>query len=375
MKRFLLHLHPDLQEPLVKILSSWNRAQKAIRFIPLCPRRTHEHVLLTPGTIHENDASKIADKIRTDAGYSKRDSVLVFTEKRLYTDEFYQLFVGGRGPSEVPPNITILSLHFLRATYEKGGSGKHMLLRAVLSNILFSIGADNGLDDHDDELRGCIMDFCEYMPDIEEGLKDGPRFCPDCVAFLKEERASFLLALAKATRDFPELKSLDRKATKSIVLRGKRYKKIAGGFDYHVALSFAGPDRPKANKLANALKKVSLKVFYDADHQAELWGKNLQMHLTELYRLRACFCIVLLSVHYSKSRWTRAELEAALAREFESGKEYVLPLRLDDSKVSGILPIKAYVNWGDQSVEAVSKMVRQKLAKSGRLKRPAKHVV
>src|SRR4051795_8672376 len=109
MKQFLLHLHPDLQEPLVKILGSWNKAQKAIRFLPLCPRRTHDHVLLTPGTIHEENVSKIADKIRSDAGYSNKVSVLVFTEKRLYTDEFYQLFVGGHGPTEAPPNITILS--------------------------------------------------------------------------------------------------------------------------------------------------------------------------------------------------------------------------------------------------------------------------
>lgn len=371
MKQFHLHLHPDLQEPLVKLIDSWNRAQKAIRFISLRPRRTDEHVLLTPGTIHEEDASEIADRIRSDDGYSKKDSVLVFTEKRLYADGYYQLFVGGHGPGEVPPNITILSLHYLRATYEKAGGRKHMLLRAVLSNILFSIGADTGLDDHE-KFRACIMDFCEYMPDIEKGLKDGPRFCPDCVALLERERAAFLLALAKATRDFPDLQSLDREATKSIVLRGKRYKKIAGGFDFHVALSFAGPDRPKANKLAKALKKIRLRVFYDKDHQAELWGGNLQMHLTELYRLRACFCVVFLSIHYSKSKWTRTELAAALKRELESGKDYILPLRLDDSKVSDIPSAKGYVTWGHQSVEAVSKMVRQKLQKSGRLSRSRK---
>src|ERR1017187_8876977 len=56
-----------------------------------------------------------------------------------------------------------------------------------------------------------------------------------------------------------------------------------------VAISFAGEDRARAEDLANALRKMSVRVFYDADEKAQLWGKDLYADLTELYRNRAQF--------------------------------------------------------------------------------------
>ena len=102
-------------------------------------------------------------------------------------------------------------------------------------------------------------------------------------------------------------------------------------------------------------------MFYDTDLQADLWGKKLQLHLSELYRLRAQFCIVLVSESYSSSQWTNVELTAALSREIEHGKEYILSMRLDDSELHGILPTKGYVYWRDYSVDEIAKLVRQKI--------------
>src|SRR5207248_2119071 len=59
--------------------------------------------------------------------------------------------------------------------------------------------------------------------------------------------------------------------------------------DYDVALSFAGEDRAYVEEVARALSAAGVKVFYDKLEEADLWGKNLYTHLSDVYRKRARF--------------------------------------------------------------------------------------
>src|SRR5262249_10775367 len=106
----------------------------------------------------------------------------------------------------------------------------------------------------------------------------------------------------------------------------------------HVAISFAGEDRKYAESLALSLKHRNLTVFYDRYEKASLWGKNLYTHLSDVYLNQATYCVMLLSKHYATKVWTRHEREAAQARAFQENAEYILPVRLDDTQIPGILP-------------------------------------
>ena len=55
------------------------------------------------------------------------------------------------------------------------------------------------------------------------------------------------------------------------------------------------------------------------------------------------------------------ELEAALAREFERGEPYVLPLRLDDTELNELPRVRGYVDARDESLEGIVTMVKSKL--------------
>ncbi len=356
----LVHLHPDFQEPLEELFDAWNGAQQTWNFVALRPRRGPERTLLTPGAISDAEASLVAAEMRASAGYASSLGILVFTEKRLYDDCYYQLFVGGREANEHPPRIGVLALDFMRKAYTEY-DGAPVLFRAIGSNILFSLGIDCGLNEHDHETRGCVMDFCAYMPDIEMGLRNGPRFCHDCADALDKRGQTDLVRLAEIVRKQPGLSSIEEAVSESIVLRGKRYATLTHKFDYDVALSFAGADRLHAEVLAVALRAAGFDVFYDQFDQAGLWGKNLHSYLSELYRLRARYCVVFLSENYTRSRWTKLELDCALAREFEEGKEYVLPIRLDKCGVAGILPTRSYLEWNDHSVDDIVRMLGEKL--------------
>ncbi|ARV58785.1 hypothetical protein BZZ01_09155 [Nostocales cyanobacterium HT-58-2] len=118
-------------------------------------------------------------------------------------------------------------------------------------------------------------------------------------------------------------------------------------YKYDVALSFAGEDRRYAQKLAQLLQARGINVFYDEYEEATLWGKNLYEHLLEVYQKQARFCVMFLSQHYARKLWTNHEREAAQARAFKEKREYILPIRLDNTDISAILPTIGYIEWSN----------------------------
>ena len=55
-------------------------------------------------------------------------------------------------------------------------------------------------------------------------------------------------------------------------------------FEYDVALSFAGEQRPYVLQVAQGLRTHGVRVFYDDYETDNLWGKDLYAHLTEVYQ-------------------------------------------------------------------------------------------
>lgn len=84
--------------------------------------------------------------------------------------------------------------------------------------------------------------------------------------------------------------------------------------EYDIALSFAGENREVAEELASVLAKYQIRVFYDMNEQAELWGKDLYQHLQTIYKDKAKYCVVFISQHYADKFWTKHELKQMQAR-------------------------------------------------------------
>lgn len=152
----------------------------------------------------------------------------------------------------------------------------------------------------------------------------------------------------------------------SIAARARRAKgrgKRGAMPDYDVALSFAGEDRAIARELALYLKARDVLVFYDDDAQAELLGEHLTEYLVELYRRRASYCVVLVSEHYVRKRWTRHEWRAAQTRAFEEfDRAYILPIRLDETELPGLLPTMGYLSLTEKSLSTIGDAIWTKVA-------------
>ena len=104
-----------------------------------------------------------------------------------------------------------------------------------------------------------------------------------------------------------------------------------------------------------------MRVFYDKDEQAILWGKDLYAHLSNLYQHRARFCVMFLSQHYARKHWTNHERKAAQARAFADTREYILPIRLDDTPIPGVLETVGYLDWRATTLDTIVKAVESKL--------------
>lgn len=132
---------------------------------------------------------------------------------------------------------------------------------------------------------------------------------------------------------------------------------------YDVALSFAGEDRVHAKELAKLLKSGGYRVFYDDYEKPRLSGKNLYDELSSVYQDQARYCVMFLSKHYARNWWPNHERESAQARAFiEKNREYILPIRLDDTKIPGLLMTVGYLDLRSMTIQQVYHVLEQKLA-------------
>jgi hypothetical protein len=131
--------------------------------------------------------------------------------------------------------------------------------------------------------------------------------------------------------------------------------------DYEIAISFAGEDRLIAEDIAGKLKIDGVRVFYDSYEKATLWGKDLYEHLNDVYKNKAQYCLMIVSQSYRDKQWTNHERKAAQARAFSQNKEYILPLKLDDTEIPGLNETIGYLDYRTSTAEEVVGLLKSKL--------------
>jgi sugar lactone lactonase YvrE len=134
---------------------------------------------------------------------------------------------------------------------------------------------------------------------------------------------------------------------------------------WHVALSFAGAQRDYVRQVGEVLQAQGVRCFYDADDEIELWGKSLAEALPVIYGDQAAAAVVFVSAEYAARDWTRLERRAVLARAAREPREYVLPVRFDDTSLPGLLPDVSYVDLRTKTPRQFAAMIVGKLADLG----------
>ena len=148
-------------------------------------------------------------------------------------------------------------------------------------------------------------------------------------------------------------------------------KKTVKTEKYDVVLSFAGQDRKHAKDLADLLESSGYSFFYDENERADLWGKDLYEHLSSVYKDQGHYCVMFLSEYYARELWPNHERKSAQARAFQENREYILPVRLDDTEIPGISPMVAYLDLRLLTIEEIYNDLVKKLSNTALQKTPS----
>ena len=135
---------------------------------------------------------------------------------------------------------------------------------------------------------------------------------------------------------------------------------------WHVALSFAGAQRPYVAQVADRLRARGVRCFYDAEEQVDLWGRDLYTILPQIYAEAAAMVVIFGSAEYAARDWTRLERRAALGRAARERREYVLPARFDDTLLPELEHLGA-VDLRERSPSDFADLVTEKLRRLGLL--------
>lgn len=130
---------------------------------------------------------------------------------------------------------------------------------------------------------------------------------------------------------------------------------------YDVALSFSGKDRKFVQDVAEQLKFFGISVFYDIWDQPNLLGRDLFVHLADIYQNSAKYCLIFISKSYVESVWPQHELKFASARSLSQEEPYIIPVRLDSSVCPGIPVTIAHIDAKKMTPLAIALLIQKKL--------------
>ena len=102
-------------------------------------------------------------------------------------------------------------------------------------------------------------------------------------------------------------------------------------------------------------------MFYDEFYKSKLWGKKLTEYFREVYGPKTRFVLILISEYYPVKDWTDFELSIARGEAKEREVEFILPVKLDDTKILGIHEDVMYLDFREEGVDGIVTCLLEKL--------------
>jgi GTPase SAR1 family protein len=128
-----------------------------------------------------------------------------------------------------------------------------------------------------------------------------------------------------------------------------------------VALTYATEQIEYVRRVDEELSRSGVRVFFDKDHETELWGEDLIVYLDRVFRELSTLCVMFISDDYIRKLWPRHERRSALARQMEQEESYILPVRFDNAIVPGLSTSIKYVRAEENTPAQLAERIRAKL--------------
>lgn len=130
---------------------------------------------------------------------------------------------------------------------------------------------------------------------------------------------------------------------------------------YQVALSYASEQREYVVEVAQQLKDRGISVFFDGFEKSTLWGTSAAEVFHKVFAEQSAYVVMFISKEYIAKEWPRHERRATLSRMIKEHREYVLPVRFDDTKIDGLPDDVIYENADEIMPDQLAAMIAEKL--------------
>ncbi len=136
-------------------------------------------------------------------------------------------------------------------------------------------------------------------------------------------------------------------------------------YEFDFAISFAGPQREVAAQLANALSEHRFRVFYDASYRSRLLGRKLDHEFKWIFGPGTLFFVPLVSQDYVDRSWPQFEWSIGKLEAERRDREFILPLRIDDSLLLGLSDSIGYLDLREHSINEIVAILAEKAQSAG----------
>lgn len=133
-------------------------------------------------------------------------------------------------------------------------------------------------------------------------------------------------------------------------------------FKHDFALSFADEDRSTVESIAILLESNGAKVFYDDFYKSNLVGKGLSNYFKKTYGSDARFVVPFISKNYSNKEWANFEFSIARDEAKSRKSEFILPVRLDETKIFGLSDDVRYIPFEKEGISGTVDILIKKLS-------------
>ena len=135
-------------------------------------------------------------------------------------------------------------------------------------------------------------------------------------------------------------------------------------YPWDVAVSFAGEDRAIVLNFVKQLEEKGIFPFYDFNHQAQLWGVDLQKKLADIYSNDALYMVIFISSKYPEKDWTRFEFEIGKSAGSKRPDTYILPIIIEDVPMVGLANTLGKVFLKDHDIPYCVELLSARLTAS-----------
>jgi hypothetical protein len=92
-----------------------------------------------------------------------------------------------------------------------------------------------------------------------------------------------------------------------------------------------------------------------------LLGSEVDEVLRKVYGPQSRFVVVLVSMHYPKKDWTDFEFQIAKDEWHKRKRDFILPIRIDDTNFPGLPSRLGYLHLNQYSIEEIAGILLKKL--------------